>query len=366
MTFYVISEPIFNTSSWYNNIMNGLIELQRKRRLDFKFLVHVKEFESFDICSDDMVFVIGTNSEWLHSTLLVCSRIFDNKIVVLGNHDYISGGIRYSTVMANISESIVLLYSYLKNYGKNNIALYGINPASSSDKLRTDCFLAQGGSPKDLFYVNCSLMECFQSFLERSDEYDGIICVNDYAAISLCNYLKENNLSKKLFITSCGSSLLARLSAPSITHTQIDYTKFADSAYELSRLLHKNSSTSSITLQLSCDFVIGETTDFMPAPKDIISNIKIIDKESDLYYNDFEIKEMMDVEKLLITCDENDLLIIERLLKNKSTSQIAEELFLSPSSIKYKIKKMYTLCNVSSREDFILMLGKYIKINFDN
>ena len=141
MTFYIISEPIFNTSSWYKNIMDGLIELQRKRRLNLEYLTQVKELDKFTISDEDTVFVIGTNSEWLNSTLSACNRIFDNRIIVLGNHNRISGGIRYSTVMANISESIILLCSYLRFHNKHNIALYGINPASSSDKLRTECFL---------------------------------------------------------------------------------------------------------------------------------------------------------------------------------------------------------------------------------
>lgn len=365
MTFYIISEPIFNTSSWYKNIMDGLIELQRKRRLNLEYLTQVKELDNFTISDEDTVFVIGTNSEWLNSTLSACSRIFDNRIIVLGNHNRISGGIRYSTVMANISESIILLNSYLRFHNKHNIALYGINPASSSDKLRTECFLTQGGSEKDLFYTNGSLMECFSSFSEKIHEYDGVICVNDYAAISLITHLKNSEYDRNLFTTSCGSSLLARLSAPSITHTQVDYTKFAESAYELYRILSKNKSVSSLTLQLSCDFVIGETTDFLPAPDSLDSSFKIMEKEDDLYYTDSEIKEMMNAEKLLINCDDQDLLIIEKLLCNKSSTDIAADLFMSQSAIKYKIKKMYNICNVHSREAFVSTLSKYIKVNFD-
>lgn len=141
---------------------------------------------------------------------------------------------------------------------------------------------------------------------------DGVICVNDSAAISLINHLKDSEYVGNLFTTSCGSSLLARLSTPSITHTQVDYTKFAESAYELHRILSKNKSVSSLTLQLSCDFVIGETTGLLPATDSLDLNYKIMEKEDDLYYTDSEMKEMMNAEKLLINCDNQDLLIIEK------------------------------------------------------
>ena len=361
MNFFVISEPTFIASSWHKNIMDGVVKLQQKKRLDMVFVKQITELEHFSVCDDDAIFIIGSNSDWLNSIILTCAPLFGNRIIVLGNHSRISNGMKYSSVMADVSDNIALLCSYLKFYKKNRIALYGINPVSASDKLKKEVFNEFGGTDADFFYNRGSLFECFNSFKEKIDLYDGVVCVNDYAAISLVKHLKSSGDEKRLFITSCGPSHLARLFSPSITHTQTDYTKFAGSAYELCKLLQKDKNINCVTIQVSSDFVLGQTTDFLKVPDAILSHRNAIRQDEDIYYTDVEITEMMKVESLLISCDNDDLIILERMLCDNPISQIADELYLSQSTVKYKIKKMYGICGVSTKQEFIRLMGKYLK-----
>lgn len=359
MTFYVISEPGFGTGIWHYNIMDGLIELQRKKRLDFEFLTDTAALNRAAITESDTAFVIGTDNEWFGAVLPRLGRLFGNKVIVLGNHNPISCGTKYSTVMTDVRESVTALYSYLKFHKKDNIALYGINPCSASDKLRCECFIDCGGETDDLFYMRNSFAECFETFLRESERYNAIICVNDYAAISLIRHLGDSAAKNEFFIAACGSSRLSQHFSPSLTHTESDYKKFAAAAYDIHRILHKSDDSNSVDIRLSCVLNIGETTRFLP-PQTEIYDCPTADKQRDLYYSDVEVREMMNTEKLLALCDDTDRHIIELILGGKSAARIAETLYLSQSAVKYKIKKMYNICEVKSKDRFISVLNKYL------
>ncbi|MBQ8804455.1 MAG: hypothetical protein IJZ53_12535 [Tyzzerella sp.] len=359
MSFYAIGEPEYKTSNWYKDILNGLMNEKRQKRFALTLLDSIDELNQVTISDEDIIFVIGTNSEWLEKIIDVCESIFDNRVIVLANHENRLHKGKYSIVTADITRSVQILYSYLQVHKKERIAMYGINPESTSDAFRKRSFLACGGSEKDMFYNLISLSQCYDDFAQKMDNYDAVICVNDYAAISLVRHLKDY---KQLFITSCGAgTLISKFFSPSITHTRIDYQSFAKAGLDLCRILQKNSNANSVNIYLASDFVLGETTDNLPFFKEAMQEIEKIHKDVDKFYSDLEIDEMIRIEKLLNSCDSEDLLILKRILDNATYSSIAEELFMSTNGVKYKLKNMFNICNVSSKTEFVDLLSKYIK-----
>ena len=361
MSFYAIGEPEYKTSNWYRDIMEGLINEKRQKRFALTILDSIDELKHYTITGEDVIFIIGTNSEWLAKIIQICEAFFHNRVVVLGNHENRLCKGKYSIVTADIARDIQILYNYLVSYGKTRIAMYGINPDSTSDAFRKESFLSCGASEADLFYNAGSLSRCFEDFLKRIDDYDAVICVNDYAAISLVKYLKDK---KKLYITSCGGgSLLSHFFSPCITHTWVDYLSFGKAGLDLCRILQKNSNVNSVNIYLSSSFTIGETTDSLPLVEESVPEINAVHKDNDTFYSDTEIDEMLRVETLLNSCDKDDFLILERILNNATYAQIAEELYMSTNGVKYKLKNMFTLCHVTSKTEFIELLNKYLKNN---
>ena len=357
MSFYAIGEPVYKNSNWYRNIMDGLISEKRQKRFSLTILDTLEELNDHTITDGDVIFVVGTNSAWLAKIIKVCEAYFDNRVIVLGNHQNTPSSGRYSTVTADIVRDVQILYNYLTSHGKARIAMYGINPDSTSDAFRKNSFLSCGADEKDLFYNDGSLLQCYESFLEHIDNYDAVICANDYAAISLVRYLKD----RPIFITSCsGGTLLSQFFSPSITHTWIDFQSFGKAGFELSRILRKNKNVNSVNIYLSSTFFIGESTDFLPLAEELMPNISNINKESDAFYSDLEIDEMLKIELLLASCDKTDTLIIERLLQGVTYQKIAEEFFMSINGVKYKLSNMFRICQVSSKAEFIALLNKYI------
>lgn len=358
MSFYAIGEPTYKTSNWYQNIMTGLNNEKRQKRFSLTLLDTIEELNHHTVRDDDMIFIIGTNGDWLAGIIQICESVFDNRVIVLGNHENRLSTGKYSVVSADISYDIRFLFNYLVSYGKNRIALYGINPDSISDAFRKNSFLSCGGSETDLFYNSVSLSQCFNDFLPRIEAYDAVICANDYAAISLVKYLKEK---WQLFVTSCGGgTLLSRFFSPSITHTWTDYQSFGKASLDLCNILLKNNSINSINVYISSNFFVGETTKFLPPAIESSLAIQNVHKGKDNFYSDSEIDEMMKIEALLNSCDDNDLIILERILDNATYAQIGEELFMSTNGVKYKLKNMFQLCHVSSKSEFQELLSKYL------
>lgn len=356
--FYVIGEPEYKTSSWYKSILDGLLCEKRQKRFPLTMLEQIDQLSQFSVGQEDIIFVIGTNSQWLDRIIRICETVFDNRVIVLANHENRFSKGKYSIVTADITHSVQLLYNYLQFYGKARIAMYGINPRSSSDAYRKRSFLLCGGQENDLFYNTISLSQCFDDFAERAKEYDAVICVNDYAAISLAKHLPDIN---RLFITSCGAgTLLSGFFRPSITHTRINYPSFGSAGLDLSRILLKNSSANSVNIYLASDFVPGETTCNLPFVQDAMQEVQSILKNDEKYYSDLEIDEMIKVETLLNSCDSADLQLLRGILAGKTYAVLAEELFMSTNGIKYKLKNMFQLCGVSARVEFVALLKKYI------
>lgn len=361
MMFYAIGEPEYKTSNWYKDILDGLLNEKRQKRFSLTMLEDIRLLDRQQVSQEDIIFVIGTNSEWLEKALPVCEAVFDNRVIVLANHENRFSKGKYSIVTADITYSVQLLYNYLKHYGKTRIAMYGINPKSSSDAYRKRSFLLCGGAETDLFYNTISLSQCYDDFSERAGQYDAVICVNDYAAISLTKHLED---CRQLFITSCGAgSLLSHFFSPSITHTRINYASFGKAGLDLCRILQKNSSANSVNIYLASEFVPGQTTESLPFVKEAMQEAQAIQKNDDKYYADLEIDEMIRVETLLNSCDANDLAIVKGILAGKTYANLAEELFMSTNGVKYKLKNMFQLCNVRSKAEFADLLKKYINTN---
>lgn len=364
MNFYVISEENYISSSWYKSIIYSLSNLQKRKRLNITFLSNISELREFSICNDDILIIIGSASLWLDDIISAAPPSFGNKIIVLADYKHRIPNRKYSIITIDISQNIACLYSYLNMHNKKRIALYGINPNSTSDLLKKESFIQCGGQETDCFYNEFSLKQCYQSFSEKTLYYDGVICVNDYAAISL---IKHIGTKCGLFITSFGDTLLAKLFSPSITSTRTNFRKFGNCIYDLVRFLQKNSSISSLSVYLDYSFIIGETTDYLPffQHTDTISTVSTTfapKRYDNAFYSDSEIREMSKIEKMLTTCDDFDILLITQLLNGTSLNKIAENLFISLSSIKYKLKQLYSICEVQSKSNFVNLLNKYIDI----
>ena len=358
--FYLLGEPGYTTSNWYKHIIDGIFAEKRTKRFNIIMIDSIQETEKFPLESDDAILLVGSNSNWLDSIIDVCKRRFSRNIIVLGNFESQLQGKNYSIVSSDISTDIYNLYAYLLAYNKTKIAMYGINPNSASDTYRKKCFVKYYGHESDIYFNNANLKECYKSFVSNADKYDAVICANDYSAISLVRFLNNDNI-KIPFIVSCGETKLAKIFKPRITNLRTNYKDFGKAAINVYKMLQKDFPISSIKLELASSINPGDTTENLPVPltafSEAVSDIAVCD---DMFYLDNEVSEMLHVEKLLTRCDkiESDMLL--SLIKGETYFEIAEKYHMSVNGVKYKLNKLFALCEVSSKNEFIELIQKYI------
>lgn len=356
MIYYAIGEPEYEASNWYKSIFDGLINEKRQKRISLCVINSADELDSIDVGCEDAVFVIGSESEWLENTTAALAERFDNRVVVLGNHTRGTTDVSYSVVTADISSDVRMLVEYLISIGKTRIALYGINPSSTSDSYKKTAFLSFGFSERDLFYNSGSLGDCYERFICHKEEYDAVICVNDYAAISLIKRMGE----RRIAITALGASKLASYTPVSITHTYRDYRDYAGAGIDLARLLVKNPTISSVEVLLRGGFSTGDSTDNLAFDTNASHPIRRSTRGDERFYSDSEICEMIAIENMLERADNEDMEIIASLLAGATYESIAQSRYISTNGIKYKLKNIYEMCASSGRGEFEELVRKYV------
>lgn len=357
--FFILGEPAYTASSWYKNILDGILTEKRSKRFNLAIIDSISETEKFQICDDDALFLVGSDPKWLESVIDASEQKFPKNIIVLGNFERRLGGRNYSLVSSDISVDVCNLYTHLVSYDKTKIAMYGINPKSASDTYRKNSFLECGGDIKDIYINNANLYQCYKDFEPHIHNYDGIICANDYSAISLIRHA-QNNSVKIPFIVSCGETKLAKHFNPSITNLRTNYKDFGKAAISVYKTLQKDFSVSSVTINLASDISPGESTDKLPVLSRATTHETVFSKPDDSFYIDKEISEMLCVENILNHCDKTELNMLFSLIDGMTYADIAEKFHMSINGAKYRIHKFFELCHTDSKTDFLELVKKYI------
>jgi hypothetical protein len=363
MEVYILIEEEYKNSSWCQSILNGLNNEKRRKKVKLK---HLKSLELLPLKFEDSnnsILLIGAKPAWIKENIIKAQSLNYKPILINNtqfNHNYPSCSIVSSDVLGAITDA----FSLFKENNKKRIALYGVNPNSTADVVRKNSFILVGGKEKDIYYNNGLLEKCFLEFLPNFQKYDGVLCVNDFTAISLINRLKKENMLKKLpAIISLSSSTLGAQFSPSITSFSNNYEKFGAAALSIIDTISKNEYISSVNSLIKYDFSNRETTkDFknFPVNKQVI--LPQVDNEINIY-TDSELNEIMSVETFLKTADELDYIIIKMYKNNISVEKISEKTYLSISTIKYRKKNLCNIFNAKKITDVFDILTKYILIN---
>ncbi|MBQ4556306.1 MAG: substrate-binding domain-containing protein [Clostridia bacterium] len=274
-----------------------------------------------------------------------------------------------SKVLLNYRDGMQKSISYLTANKHDKIALFGINPNSSTDMLKDSYFVEylreRGGNPtRDIYYNYGSISGCFSRFAENYTDYNAVICSNDVVALALINYLKGIGvrIPEDMYVTACGgSSILSSMANTTIT------TVFADQ-YELGRqavltysYLYKNPCDVALSVKVEARLTVRQSTNFDPDPgHDLVTTLKKQVPNVD-FYDDPVIQSIFRIEALLLSCDELDRGILEGILAGETYPSIAERLYTSENVISYRIKRMCKITETSKKSELVTLLSPYLK-----
>lgn len=251
---------------------------------------------------------------------------------------------------------------YLKSCGREKCALYAVNLNSYADTVKAGYF------KKEDIFINSGktgMEDCFEKFIKRAENYDAVICTNYISAIYLMHRLKETKFKvpEDLFVLTYGDSVLGKMFKPSLTTITLKHELLGVWAVDLCRMLSLSAEAGSITVNIPCKIISAQSTDNILYKE----NEDFGELKSDLdnvFALDLNILEIQALEKLLRICDETDLKMLNRICKKSSYAEIAEELFMSESSVKYKIKRLLGASGIDSIKKLTDLIKNYLSCEF--
>ncbi len=348
----VLTDKNFSYSIWGQKLLLSLTEALRAKRIAF--------CELSDVCPADCqtVFIIASDYEWTRSSIRQLNKAGRFPILLCNQAQPLPGCV-YSCVCSDINASMKNVIDTLHSRGKNRVALYGVNNNSIADISRVNSLFAWREDFFDTmeeFDNRGSLEKCFDEFYSRINDFDAVICANDFAAISLVRRLKKLNPSslEALTVISCAETKLAEYYRDNITTLNINIEQYGKAALYIYNSIISKKYISSMTLNVAWS-LDTDKAQARPCSVDIEPA-----KESDAFYSDPELREMLVADKLLNGATATDRKIIDGLIKGNSQEQIAEACFMSVSSIKYRLKRLQNLSGAESKEEITDILKRYI------
>lgn len=302
-------------------------------------------------------------------TPAVLARFNDYGVhVVFLNYESQSLVSGHSKILLNYKDGMRKTINYLLSCGRENIALYGINPNSSTDMIK-DAFFAdylafRGGNPsRDIYYNYASQRGCYTRFAENCRSYDAVICANDVVALALICHLHEEGVRvpEDLFVVSFGSTVLASMANPTITSVSVDHEELGRQAILAYAYLYKNPGDITLTAKVDAKLRIRASTAHMPdRGKDIFASF-LPQTPNVNFYDDPITQRVFEAETLLLGCDELDFGILKGILRGETYPHIAEQLFTSENVISYRIKRMCKTTSCTKKAELVALLAPYFK-----
>ena len=350
MAINIICEEAFEKSIWCKQLLSGLTSELKKKRLHYDKYSHIDAVEN-----NTTVYIVGTNYNWLNHAIRVCNSKGIVPIILCNQANRVIRG-QYHGVCADTYNIMKQLYEHFSHEGKKEIALYGVNPLSVSDTSRMEYFLDFVQNSAHVYKNNGNLDECFKNFLPHLCNYDVVICVNNYAAISLVKKIEalDVKLLKNCTVVSCTETMISSQYKNRIAFVNQNLTQYGKAAISLSEMTENCPFVSTITITIP-----GIISDTMPVISSIDIHSNIDAPQADLFYDDTELSNMLKLDHLLSECTATDQQIISLLLKDETYSKIAELCYLSESTVKYHIKKYMAICQVKTKQELLDFFKNY-------
>lgn len=339
---HIVIEEKYRETTWCERIVSGIEQQSKAKKIKFDF-----KFGNFESDVTDAIIVVGTTSSWIYETINFLKSQHRSFIILVSNRPY---SLSVSNVCTDLYSAVKNVLSYLENCGREQIALYGVNPSSTADNIKLSAFEQK----ENVYYNFGDLRECRNKFLKDIDRYNSVICTNDYAAVSLINHLKKEKprALKELFIVGFANTHLGRINEPSVTSVALNYEEYGRTAVDIYRMLKKNPNLQSVNVNVKSEIVIRDTT----------NNIPLDDKDSEFadaeskdfeFYDDTEVQQMVKMEKLFENCNESDVTVLSMLAKGESYEKTAEKHFMTVNGIKYRLNRLCRICEFGSKKRLI-------------
>ncbi len=375
---YLVSEPRHESTYWYMRLLQGIAEQSARKNIT---VVHIDIGALEEIamsgrhpCNPAIIF--GATISWLNSACDVLRR-YGMRNVIVGSGEQV---FRRNTAAVALShrESTYDLVNYMVRAGRKKIALFAHNPRSINDREKFKGYSEaasinglQLGSD-DLVIFEGSIEACIRNFRERAHKYDSVICSNDTSGIALINAAPELGIRipEDMYVAGFGNTYAAKLTEPTLTSATLDYYEAGKLALDASLYLRRNNSVLSCFTFVKCEVFPRGSTEYREAKgSELPAHYLKLEGEgwngdedgnNDSFYIDRHVQNILRLEGFLHGIDKTDTGILEALAQGKTYEKLSEELNMSDTMLKYRIKKMLQLSGMSTRQELLANINQYL------
>ncbi len=263
------------------------------------------------------------------------------------------------------------LVNYLYNCGKERIALVGFGRNSINDNFRYHAAMSAVAvwgkllSESDVWLWQHDPHPSFEAFLDVADRYDAVICPNDIMAICFINCCKAHGFKvpEDLYVASFGNMSIGRFYRPAITTMTMDMNVVGEQAFYVWRFLTGSESSQDTALKITVPsrILVRESTAGRVMEKERPMVAPVL--QADRFYDNPTIAVLVGIETCISQRDPIDLRVIRRLMDGLSYEQISDELFISGSTLRYRLNKMFADASVKTRQEFEALMRAHLGEN---
>ncbi|MBQ8836550.1 MAG: substrate-binding domain-containing protein [Clostridia bacterium] len=372
MTIKIYIHPEFKDTFWTQLSLKATnAEITRKRYtaeyLDAESVTDIDFDKVYEGDEKRLLLYIGHSVGGTPEDLKVLADHGVHVILLNYESSVLSGSC--SKVLLNYRDGMQKTISYLTANRHDRIALFGINPNSSTDMLKDSYFVEylreRGGNPtRDIYYNYGSISGCFARFAENCHDYNAVICSNDVVALALIQNLKEIGVRvpEDMYVTACGgSSMLSSVASTTITSVFADQYELGRQAVLTYAYLYKNPCDVALSVKVEAKLTVRASTNYDPDPgRDLVTTLSKQVPNVD-FYDDPVIQKIFSVEALLLNSDDLDRGILDGILVGETYPSIAERLFTSENVISYRIKRMCKITGTAKKSELVALLAPYLK-----
>lgn len=347
MDLYVCVEPAYRETTWAKETLSGIYAKSARHR----YPVNLVEREDFENVPDTVI-VVGTTPKWIEETLDVLSDGKHNAVTVSCQSRFPRRNASY--VLIDHENATADALRYLRNCGRTRTALFGTAAWSYSDGVKTRYF-----SPSDIFPNEQDLEGTFDAFLAARSAYDSVLCANTFTAVYLIRRLTENGVAvpDDLYVMTFGDSAVAKYSRIPVTCLTLDHSLLGEQSVDVCRYLRQQKESVSLTVKVPCAILPAASTEGRNAALSEEHPTSSLQEP----YEAAAIAELQSLEKLLWYREDLDGKILEGLLSGESHGALAERLYISESTLRYRLKRLLNLSGFADTEAMLLTVRRYLK-----
>jgi len=371
----IISDPFYNQSTWYQQIVDGIRTASSKIHapVEINILSDVSPNLSEHELSSPVIVTNGSQ-DFLYHVVGTLRQI--GKPIVLSGLNSENFGDDISCATCSRSAEMHRLIHYLVRNDRSRIALVGFWTKSQNDMLyfhaaksamlRCDVPISDSST----FFWEERLEESLSAFLKQGEQYNAAVCPNDAVALCVANACRSHGIDipRQLFLTGASNMHIGQYCDPSLTTIAVDFNAIGEETFKVWHYVHGHDDCPTyIKALIPGKLIVRASTAFSPDADWQEWKFNVPDEteyeQENCFFTDPMIQSLMRVEHCLHNMDEEDKKILVGILQGKSYEALAEELYMSTSSIRYRRNKIFRDAGLSSRSAFEAFMREQLNLD---